>query len=82
VRRLHAAAKDGSASTSECSCPYNKQLMDDLLIDVIAVHITQIFSPADRLPMINPFISRSSKKRCTDRVYFKFVGNELKILSS
>jgi hypothetical protein len=53
--------------------------MNDLLTDVIAVHITQIFSPADRLPMIITFISYSSCKRCTDHVYFRFVGNELKI---
>ena len=58
MRRLHTAAKAGSASTSECSRPYNS-LMNDLLTDVIAVHITQNISPADRLPMIIAFISCS-----------------------
>jgi len=53
--------------------------MNALLTDVIAVHITQIVSPADRLPMTNTFITCSSYKRCTDHVYFKFVGNELKV---
>jgi len=78
VRRLHTAANPGSASTSECGCPYNS-LMNDRLTEVIAVHVTQIISPADLLSMIIAFISCSSYKRCMDHTYLKFVGNELKI---